>query len=108
MYYQTLPHTLTLVNAIRAKNKCTLPVFYQTWGKQHGDSQNCGNGNYFCTFEGIQNRLTDSYNTFAYINQPAVVAPAGEAWRSWPNRDELFGGRIVASHCEVVIPLLFR
>jgi len=92
VYYQTLPHTLTLVNAIRAKNNCTLPVFYQTWGKQHGDSQNCGNGNYFCTFEGIQNRLTDSYNTFAYINQPAVVAPAGEAWRSWPNRDELFGG----------------
>lgn len=92
VYYYTLPHTRTLVNAIREKNSCSLPVFYQTWGKQNGDSQNCGNGNYFCTFEGIQDRLTESYNTFAYVNQPAVVAPAGEAWRTWSNRDELFSG----------------
>ena len=93
VYYYSLPHTVTLVNAIRAKNICTVPVFYQTWGKRDGD-QNCYNGNYFCTFEGIQNRLTESYNTFAYVNQPAIVAPAGEAWRTWPNRNELFSGKI--------------
>ena len=89
MYYYTLPHTVTLVNAIREKNNCTLPVFYQKWGKQHEDQQNCNNGNYFCTYEGIQDRLTESYNTFAYVNQPAKVAPAGEAWRTWSNRDIL-------------------
>lgn len=92
VYYNSIPLSLKLVNAIREKNNCTLPVFFQTWGKQNGDSQNCHAGNYFCTYEGIQNRLTESYNTFAYLNQPAAVAPAGEAWRTWSNRDELFGG----------------
>jgi len=67
-------------------------VFFLTWGKRDGDSQNCADGNYFCTFEGIQNRLTESYSTFAYLNQPAKVAPAGEAFRNYSNRGALFTG----------------
>ena len=81
VYHYIIPEAKTIVETIRAKNPCTLPVFFLTWGKRDGDSQNCAGGNYFCTFEGIQDRLTESYTTFAYLNQPAAVAPAGEAWR---------------------------
>jgi len=90
VYNYIIPEAKTIVDTIRAKNPCTVPVFFLTWGKRDGDSQNCANGNYFCTFEGIQDRLTESYTTFAYLNQPAKVAPAGEAWRNYPNRGALF------------------
>merc|ERR1711915_776381 len=86
VYSYIIPEAKTIVDAIRSKNQCTLPVFFLTWGKRDGDSQNCNNGNYFCSFEGIQDRLTESYSTFAYLNQPAKVAPAGEAWRTYANR----------------------
>merc|ERR1712106_117195 len=87
-----IPEAYAIVTAIRAKTPCTLPVFFLTWGKRDGDSQNCADGNYFCTFEGIQTRLTESYSTFAYLNQPAKVAPAGEAFRNYSNRGALFTG----------------
>jgi len=92
VYHYIIPEAKTIVETIRAKNPCTLPVFFLTWGKRDGDSQNCAGGNYFCTFEGIQDRLTESYTTFAYLNQPAAVAPAGEAWRLYSNRGALFTG----------------
>merc|ERR1712142_583922 len=92
VYSYIIPEAATIVDTIRSKNQCTLPVFFLTWGKRDGDSQNCNNGNYFCSFEGIQDRLTESYSTFAYLNQPAKVAPAGEAWRTYANRAALFTG----------------
>jgi len=87
-----IPEAKTIVDTIRAKNPCTVPVFFLTWGKRDGDTQNCANGNYFCTFEGIQDRLTKNYKNLACLNQPARVAPAGEAWRNYSNRDVLFVG----------------
>jgi len=92
VYNYIVPEAKTIVDTIRAKNPCTVPVFFLTWGKRDGDSQNCNSGNYFCSFEGIQDRLTESYSTFAYLNQPAKVAPAGEAWRNYPDRSSLFTG----------------
>ena len=90
--YYIIPEVKTIVETIRARNPCSLPVFYLTWGKRDGDYINCndGNLNYLCSFEGIQDRLTESYSTYAYITQPARVAPAGEAWRDYPNRAALF------------------
>ena len=93
VFNNILPDTVTLVQAMRAANPCTVPIFYQTWGKRDGDTNNCQNGaTSLCTFEGIQDQLTESYNTFAYVNQPAKVAPAGEAWRTYSDRNSLFGG----------------
>ena len=89
-----IPEAKTIVDTIRAKNPCTVPVFFLTWGKRDGDTQNCANGNYFCTFEGIQDRLTKNYKNLACLNQPARVAPAGEAWRNYSNRDVLFVGKV--------------
>jgi len=90
--YYIVPETVVLGNAIKATNPCTVPLFYQTWGKRDGDSQNCGNHDLFCSYEGIQDQLTQSYNTYAYVNQPAKVAPVGEAWRTYSNRNSLFAG----------------
>merc|ERR1712098_719117 len=92
VYNYIIPEAKTIVDTIRAKNPCTVPVFFLTWGKRDGDTQNCNNGNYFCTFEGIQDRLTKNYKNLACLNQPARVAPAGEAWRHYSNRDVLFVG----------------
>merc|ERR1719150_2444945 len=78
--------------AIQETNPCTQPVFFLTWGKRDGDTQNCNNGNKFCTFDGVQDLLTQAYLSMAYVAQPASVAPAGEAWRSYSDRNSLFSG----------------
>ena len=40
----------------------------------------------------LQDSLTAGYSTMAYSAQPASVAPAGEAWRSYSDRNSLFSG----------------
>ena len=40
----------------------------------------------------FQYQLTNAYSTFAYVSQPAKVAPAGEAWAAYSNRNALFSG----------------
>merc|ERR1711971_1311302 len=64
---------------MRETNARTLPVFFQTWGKRDGDTGNCSPAPYdaLCTFEGVQDQLTQAYSTMAYVTQPAKVAPAG-------------------------------
>merc|ERR1739844_256564 len=92
VYNYILPDVRTLVQTMRETNVCTLPVFFQTWGKQNGDTQNCSPAPYdgLCTYEGVQDALTQAYNTMAYVAQPSKVAPAGEAWRTYPHRNSLF------------------
>jgi len=93
VYQTSLLDSMMLVNAIRARDPCTIPVFYQTWGRLNGDSQFCGQLPELCTFAGMQDRLTDSYSTFASTNQPASVAPVGEAFRGYSdNRVTLYNG----------------
>merc|ERR1712217_871592 len=79
---------------MKETNVCTLPVFFQTWGKRDGDTGNCSPAPYdaLCTFDGVQDQLTQAYNTMAYVSQPAKVAPVGEAWRTYSNRNSLFAG----------------
>merc|ERR1719278_1467465 len=92
VYNYILPDVLTLTKTMRDTNVCTLPVFFQTWGKRDGDTMNCSPAPYdaLCTFDGVQDQLTQAYNTMAYVSQPAKVAPVGEAWRTYPNRNSLF------------------
>ena len=104
-----LPDVAAISRAIQETNPCTQPVFFLTWGKRDGDTQNCNNGNKFCTFDGVQDLLTQvliniilsinntqfntqAYLSMAYVAQPASVAPAGEAWRSYSDRNSLFSG----------------
>ena len=53
-----LPDVAAISRAIQETNPCTQPVFFLTWGKRDGDTQNCNNGNKFCTFDGVQDLLT--------------------------------------------------
>ena len=39
---------------------------------------------------GVQDNVSKGYSVMAYSAQPASVAPAGEAWRSYPDRASLF------------------
>ena len=87
-----MPDVEKISRAIQETNPCTMPVFFMTWGKRDGDSQNCGNHETFCSFDGVQNMLTPAYLSMAYASQPASVAPAGEAWRIYSDRNSLFAG----------------
>jgi len=92
VYGAIMPDVEKISKAIQETNPCTMPVFFMTWGKRDGDSQNCGNHETFCSFDGVQNMLTPAYLSMAYAAQPASVAPAGEAWRAYPDRNSLFAG----------------
>merc|ERR1712038_1276768 len=65
VYNNILPDVRILVQAMRETNVCTLPVFFQTWGKRDGDTGNCSPAPWdgLCTFKGVQDQLTQAYNT---------------------------------------------
>jgi len=92
VYGAIMPDVEKISRAIQETNPCTMPVYFMTWGKRDGDSQNCGNHETFCSFDGVQNMLTPAYLSMAYASQPASVAPAGEAWRVYSDRNSLFAG----------------
>lgn len=75
------PYALLLDSLIHTANSCAKTVFYMTWGRKYGDASNCANYAPVCTYEGMQMRLRDSYVQMAIDNE-AMVAPAGMAWRS--------------------------
>jgi hypothetical protein len=71
---------------IRANNSCTETVFFMTWGRKYGDSQNCAIYPPICTFEGMNNRLDESYSEMADDNE-ALMAPVGLAWKKSRDTD---------------------
>ncbi len=76
---EVLPYAAQLVDAIRANDSCTTPVFYMTWGRQNGDQQNCANWPPVCTYAGMYGLLRERYLQMATANT-AACAPAGAAW----------------------------
>lgn len=51
-----------------------------TWGRENDDAQNCASWPPSCTYEGMQQRLRESYLLMAQ-NNSAECAPAGVAWK---------------------------
>ncbi len=76
---EVLPYAETLVNLIRQNDTCTTPIFFMTWGRKNGDQVNCQSYPPLCTYEGMQQRLRESYLLMAQLND-AEVAPVGAAW----------------------------
>lgn len=68
-----------LVNHIRNNNDCAIPLFYMTWGREEGDAQNCDNWPPVCTYEGMQELLTDNYLEACDLNT-SWCAPVGVVW----------------------------
>ena len=80
---QTLPYAHVLDSLVLANDSCTKVVYYMTWGKKYGDAGNCSSYPVICTFDGITQRLRESYLEMGNANH-ALVSPVGMAWyASW-------------------------
>lgn len=77
---EVYPYAEQLIDSIKANHGCSEPVFYMTWGRKYGDSENCSQWPPVCTFLGMQQRITAGYMTMAETNGTAV-APIGLAWK---------------------------
>jgi hypothetical protein len=77
---EVYPFAAQLVANILTNDSCTQPVFYMTWGRKNGDASNCGSWPPVCTYEGMQQRLRESYLEMAFAND-AFAAPIGVAWK---------------------------
>ena len=83
---QVYPYASILDSLAHVSSPCAQTVFYMTWGRKYGDSQNCQNWPPVCTFEGMQVELRRSYLNMAQQNG-AIVAPVGIAWWEAIRRD---------------------
>lgn len=77
---QTKPYAEILCDSVYSNNACSTPLFFMTWGRENGDQQNCPNYTPLCTYEGMQQRLRETYLDMATENN-ASVAPVGMAWK---------------------------
>jgi hypothetical protein len=69
-----------LVKIINKQSPKSKAIFYQTWGHKNGDRQNCSNFPELCTYEGMQNRISNNYNKIAKETS-SHVAPVGQVWQ---------------------------
>ena len=74
------PYAAQLCDMIELNNPCAQSMFFMTWGREEGDSQNCANWPPVCTYEGMDDLLHERYLMMAEQNN-AVVSPVGAVWR---------------------------
>ena len=79
-----IPYALFLDSVVHANNACTQTVFYMTWGRKYGDASNCAAYPPVCTYEGMQQRLKESYLQMSDTCH-AIVSPVGEWQCRWKN-----------------------
>lgn len=77
---QVLPYAAALCQQVRNNDTCSRVMFYMTWGRENGDALMCMSYSPLCTFNGMQQRLRDSYLQMAETNH-AEVAPVGMVWK---------------------------
>ena len=73
------PAVEALVTSIRQHNDCSVPLLYMTWGRENGDVKNCAWWPPVCTYEGMQELLTERYLEAA-DNTQSWCAPVGMIW----------------------------
>jgi len=74
------PFAKKLDSIIQATNSCAETTFFMTWGRKNGDAANCVNFPNVCTYNGMQQRLRESYLLYADSTN-ASVSPVGAAWK---------------------------
>ncbi|MEP7167909.1 MAG: DUF4886 domain-containing protein [Bacteroidota bacterium] len=84
-----IPYALFLDSLIHVNNVCTKTVFYMTWGRKYGDASNCAFYPPVCTYEGMQQRLKESYLLMGDTCH-GIVAPVGEAFHLSIQTDSAF------------------
>jgi hypothetical protein len=75
------PFARALDSTILVNDSCTETIFYMTWGRQNGDASNCASYPPICTYDGMQQRLRESYMQMGQNNH-ATVSPVGVAWKN--------------------------
>lgn len=75
------PYAAKLCDSIHTNSNCTQILFFMTWGYKNGDASNCAAYTPFCTYEGMQWRLRQSYVQMAEDND-AWAVPCGMAVKS--------------------------
>ncbi len=75
-----VPYAARLDELIHAASPRAKTVFFSTWGRKDGDSQNCHLIPEVCTYEGQQRRITRTFERLAEMTS-ARLAPVGPAWR---------------------------
>jgi hypothetical protein len=77
---EVYPYAHALDSIIHQNNTCTQTLFMMTWGHANGDPANCMVVPDICTFDGMQQRLRESYMEMTMDNN-AIVAPVGAAFK---------------------------
>jgi PKD repeat protein len=75
------PYAQILVDSIAQNSLSTEPLFFMTWGRKYGDQQNCAAYPPICTYQGMQNRLRQSYLEMAATHN-ASASPVGISWQN--------------------------
>lgn len=83
---EVFPYAKTLCNMITQYNPCAKPLFFMTWGRKYGDSQNCSVWPPVCTYQGMDSLLNLRYRQLADSNE-AYVSPVGAVWHYIRNMD---------------------
>ncbi len=78
------PAVEALVETIRLHNDCAVPLLYMTWGRENGDASNCSWHPPVCTYEGMQELLTERYLEAA-DNTESWCVPIGMVWEDLLN-----------------------
>ena len=77
----TVPYLQILAQQIRENSPDTLIQFYLTWARPHGLQSECDSQPQFCSFNSMQDSLTQAYLDFACMETPARLGPVGESFR---------------------------
>lgn len=76
---ETYPYAKILSDSVHNNSPCTQLLFFMSWGRPAGDQNNCASYPEICTFDGIQQRLRQSYLEMAADND-AWAVPCGIAF----------------------------
>jgi hypothetical protein len=77
----SLPNAQALVDLVHANDPTTEIVYYQTWGRENGDVDNCGYYWMVCTYEGHTQALEEGYGIYQ-AGTGGLIAPVGTKWLS--------------------------
>jgi PKD repeat protein len=69
-----------LNNYITQNKPCAQITSFMTWGYANGDNQNCAANPAVCTYDGMQNLLTNRYMQMSDLYE-SEVTPVGSVWK---------------------------
>ena len=73
---EVYPYAEILSDSIKSNNACSVPLFYNTWGRRDGDPQ----WDSINTFDKMNMRLFNAYNHMANVNE-GMLSPVGVGFK---------------------------